>query len=114
MRPAKRLLIIPILGERLYKQHCEHCHMAKGEGVANLYPALIDISSETAIEIYPCIIRNGYKSNTKPIEMLGIPHLTDVEITNIINYLLNDLNQLNVDIELPQTKKWAADCVTSQ
>jgi len=103
-----------IQGERLYKQHCESCHMADAEGVANLYPALNNLDNQTPLNIYPCIIREGYNSNTNAVEMIGIPKLTDVEITNIINYLANDINRLNRDIELPQTKKWVQACKAKQ
>ncbi len=81
-------------GEFLYNKYCENCHMANGEGLAELYPPLnksdylVSHRNELA-----CQIRHGLKG---PIIVNGIEYdmampanqkLTEVEINNILNYI---------------------------
>lgn len=81
-------------GEALYKNNCANCHMLNGEGLQSLIPPLAGVNylSENRAEI-ACIIKYGLKDTivindrTFTEEMLPIPHLTEAEITNIINYI---------------------------
>ena len=94
-------------GQRLYKIHCENCHMQDGKGLRGLIPPLAksDYLSNYKEQI-PCIIRNGIQGEiivndtTYNTEMAGIPELSDVQINNIINYINfawnNDLEASNV------------------
>ena len=95
-------------GNRLYKVHCENCHMQDGKGLRGLIPPLA--GSDYLVknkEQIPCIIKNGIKGEiivndtTYNTEMAGIPQLTDVQINNIINYINtawnNRLNESNVN-----------------
>ena len=81
-------------GEILYQNFCSNCHMENGQGLEGLIPPLAgsDYLQREALNT-ACIIRygqegpiivNGRRYNQP---MPGIPQLTDVEITNILNYI---------------------------
>lgn len=84
-------------GQRLYEYHCSNCHMNNGEGLGALYPPLANsdyfLSHENEL---PCIIRYGIQG---PIEvndtlynqaMAGIPDLNEVEMANLMNYMMRN------------------------
>lgn len=81
-------------GEVLYQTHCQSCHMEDGTGLgANIPPlAVSDYLKERQNKI-ACIIRNGIKDTITvngtvySEQMLGIPQLSEFEITNIINFI---------------------------
>lgn len=68
--------------------------MADGSGLEGVIPPLAgsDFLQKSADEI-PCIIRHGFKGEmvvngrTYNTEMVGIPRLTEFDITNIMNYM---------------------------
>lgn len=81
-------------GERLYTANCQRCHGKSGEGFENLYPSLVQSTFiHKNKEHLPCIIAHGSHylsqvngsgiSNAMPEN----PHLSAIEILNIINYL---------------------------
>lgn len=83
-----------IHGEILYQNFCANCHMEDGTGLIGNIPPLAqsDFLTKQAHQL-PCIIRygsadtlivNGQSYNTP---MAGVPELTDIEITNVINYI---------------------------
>ncbi len=124
MKNSKTLLVfLPIIfaatcnpnpyqeGQRLYKVHCENCHMADGKGLRGLIPPLAN--SDFLIknkDRLPCIIRYGIKGpimvndTIYDTEMAGIPELSAVQINNILNYINhawdNQLKESNInDVE---------------
>ncbi len=98
-------------GKILYDTNCSTCHMKDGSGVAKLYPALNKFDrSQIDIEMLPCIIRYGQNKDKYSLEMVGIKSLTSIEINNIINYILNDMNQLNVEYRIDQTRAQLDNC----
>lgn len=81
-------------GEILYQNFCMNCHMEDGTGLVGNIPPLAGADFLVkSKEQLPCIIRYGIQDTlvvngiayTAPME--GIPQLTDIEITNIINYI---------------------------
>ena len=84
--------------------------MEDGSGVGDLYPSLNDLGPSYAYNNIACIIRNGKKSEGKVIEMIGLKDLSEIEITNIINYLQNDLNQVHQQISLQETEELLLNC----
>lgn len=96
-----------VQGERLYERYCANCHGADGMGLKNLYPPLnqSDYYEENQDKI-ACIILNGLEDeivvNGKNymMPMAGFENLTDVDITNIINYVNtawdNDLKETTI------------------
>ncbi|MEL6393359.1 MAG: cytochrome c, partial [Bacteroidota bacterium] len=77
-----------------YQQHCAGCHMDEGQGLGRLYPPLAgsDWLIERRVESI-CAIRYGlegeiYVNDTMYNQvMLGIKDLSEVQITNIMNYI---------------------------
>lgn len=81
-------------GKELYITECASCHGDAGEGLRGLIPPLAesDFLSKSADQV-PCVIRYGMSG---PVEvngktynqpMAGIRKLSDIEITNLINFL---------------------------
>lgn len=88
--------------------------MPDGSGVSRLYPSLQGIpDEETRLSSLPCIVRYGQNKEAYSLEMAGIPSLTDIEINNIINYILNDLNGLDIEYRIDNTRTQLNDCNTS-
>lgn len=106
-----------VQGEKLYKTYCGNCHGEKGEGLKNLYPPLnsSDYLEENQDKL-ACIILNGMeeeivvngKKYTMP--MAPIPNLTDVEITNIINYINTAWDNDLPVVKITDVKSQLANC----
>lgn len=79
-------------GKRSYNNFCSDCHMEDGSGVADLYPTLKSASVVQKYREIPCIIRHGIYNDSSLIKMPSIPKLSNVDITNIINYITHDMN----------------------
>ena len=82
-------------GERLFETNCANCHMEAGKGLQELIPTVRNADFVVNNpEKLACIIRNGIKGeitvNGKKYNqpMTAAPHLSEIEITNIVNYLL--------------------------
>lgn len=83
-------------GEDLYINNCSQCHGLDGAGLNQLIPpvANADFYTKNKGKI-ACIIRYGMKDSivvngiSFQENMDGIPHLSGVEICNIINYMDN-------------------------
>jgi Cytochrome C oxidase, cbb3-type, subunit III len=81
-------------GGRLYKTMCANCHMDSGEGLGALIPPLAgaDYLGENR-EKLPCIIRHGLQDTivvngkTYAEHMAGMPGLSDIQVTNLLNYI---------------------------
>lgn len=81
-------------GERLYKASCANCHMDHGEGLGALIPPLAGSDFLAANrDNLPCIIRKGLMDtivvNGKVYSEMMPPNpgLSDIQITNILNYI---------------------------
>ena len=83
-------------GGRLYKTMCANCHMDAGEGLGALIPPIAgsDYLGKNR-ERLPCIIRYGLHDtitvNGKVYSenMAAMPGLSDIQITNLLNYINN-------------------------
>lgn len=92
-------------GERLYNTYCANCHGKDGNGLKNLYPPLnqSDYYKENSASV-PCIILNGLEDEIEVngknfmMPMAGFSNLTDVDITNLINFI-----NTSWDNDLPET-----------
>jgi mono/diheme cytochrome c family protein len=83
-------------GEQVYLTYCMSCHMYGGEGISGLYPPLA--ATTYVLENIPRSINvilngqkgeievNGVKYNT---EMPAQGYLTDRQIADVLNYVLN-------------------------
>ncbi len=81
-------------GERIYTTYCLNCHGKDGNGLKNLYPPLNKSDFYAAnYEKVPCIILHGLEDEIQVngknfmMPMAGFSNLTDVDITNLINYI---------------------------
>lgn len=95
-------------GAALYRVHCANCHLDNGQGLGALIPPLAGSDYLAAHrERLPCIVRHGLKdtivvNGTQYAEaMAGIETLSDIQITNILNYIHtswgNDLPPYRLD-----------------
>jgi cytochrome c551 len=82
-----------INGQRLYETHCANCHGKNGQGLANLYPPLLNADYLKNREAAICIIKNGGNS---PITVNGkvykqampkIAALYDIDIAQICTFI---------------------------
>lgn len=81
-------------GKNLYDFHCANCHMEDGTGLKGLYPPLAqsDYLANHQTDL-PCIIRHGISDSIQvngqwfQQPMAAIPSLSEIEITNILNYI---------------------------
>ena len=83
-------------GEQVYLSYCMSCHMFGGEGISGLYPPVSGTTyvSENIPRSINIILKgqkgeidvNGVKYNT---EMPAQDYLTDQQIADVLNYVLN-------------------------
>ncbi len=104
-------------GGRLYKIHCENCHMQDGKGLRGHIPPLAN--SDYLVknkEQIPCIIKNGIKGpiivndTTYNTEMVGIPELSDIQINNIINYIIFEWNNNLQESNINEVRQFLQNC----
>ena len=104
-------------GKALYKKHCLSCHMDNGEGLGELFPPitksdyLLQNQSELA-----CLIRHGVEGKIMVNgleydgQMAGNRQLTEVEITNLVHYILVDLNEQEKAFTALEVKAQLENC----
>ena len=97
-------------GKRTYDIMCGDCHMEDGSGVKNLYPHLKPLNASVLINEIPCIIKHGLNREASLIKMPPNPSLLPVDITNIVNYLLNDLNNYKQEYTMVEIEKQLLLC----
>lgn len=104
-------------GEELYTKHCSNCHGIEGQGLQSLYPPLkgSDYLVEHQAEL-PCLIRYGLNDSITvngtvfQQAMPSIPTLTEVDITNIINYISKNIEPQVKPVQLRQVKDIIYTC----
>ena len=97
-------------GARLYESQCADCHMNDGSGLSSLYPNLQKSDIVSKYKEIPCIIRNGIDDTTSIIQMLPMENVSDIEITNIINFILHDMNNASINISLQEVQAILDGC----
>ena len=99
-------------GEVLYRYHCENCHMADGSGLVRLIPHL-DSSKLTLSDPAKlvCLIRLGLPKNPETgQEMPPNNDLSEVELTNLINFLGFRYGDDPQTVMVDEVKKMLAGC----
>ena len=104
-------------GKALYKQHCLSCHMDNGEGLGKLFPPIknSDYLFENK-EGLACLIRHGVEDKIQVNgveydgEMAGNLQLTEVEITNLVHYILVDMNEQEKAFTALEVKAQLEEC----
>lgn len=104
-------------GEALYLQHCGNCHMASGEGLGELIPDLRNIEDfSNRHEELICLIKNGAKALNEQdnisegYSMPPNPQLSEIEITNILNFIRSKWHEQSKNFSLPEVQKNLANC----
>lgn len=104
-------------GERLYKENCAGCHQENGQGLGKLYPPIrsADYWKKNQKHL-PCIIRYGMSDTIKVNgvlygeEMKGLPHLSNAEISNIINYINQSWYEGIPVLQIKELKQQLKNC----
>lgn len=104
-------------GKVLYETHCSSCHMEQGQGLAQLIPP---ISKSDWIaqnnEKLACIIRYGQQGEVMVNGTLynqPMPanlKLTDIEIHNLINYIVRNFGNKSPKRSLEQVQQDLNNC----
>lgn len=97
-------------GEAIYGEFCVTCHLADGKGIEGVYPPLAgsDYLLENPTQsihalkfgLYKDIEVNGVKYNTA----MPAPGLTDQEIADVMNYILNSWGNSGEFISVEKVK----------
>lgn len=104
-------------GQRLYKANCANCHMDHGEGLGALIPPLAksDYLAAHRNEL-PCLLRRGLGDSITvngkiyAEKMAGLPHLSEVDIVNILNYINHAWGNDNGIFRLDEVEKCLEAC----
>lgn len=104
-------------GERLYQKNCANCHMENGEGLNALIPPLTDsVFLDKNRDRLPCILRYGLKDSivvngiVYSEEMKGVAALTDIHITNILNYIDHTWGRNQKPFQLEEVQQMLDKC----
>lgn len=83
-------------GKALYKQKCQNCHGANGEGLLNLMPPLTDsLFLKANKNQLACIVNNGLKAKMLTVQGktfvgdMPANDLPPVDIARILTYVTN-------------------------
>lgn len=82
-------------GEEVYKQACQACHQANGEGLPNTFPPLA--KSDYLLADKTRAINQVIKGSSGEITVNGLkfnstmppPNLTDEQVADVLNYVLH-------------------------
>ena len=104
-------------GEWLYQKQCASCHGAEGIGLGELIPPLAgsDFLAPNR-KILPCIVHVGLadtivvNGKTYTEAMAGVPKLSDIEITNLLNYVNNAWGNQNGVYKLEEVRRILEKC----
>lgn len=104
-------------GERLYQANCANCHMENGEGLGALIPPLAgaDFLGKNR-EKLPCIVRFGLKDTivvngkTYTEQMAGVGNLSEIHITNLLNYVNNSWGNRQEPYRLDEVRALLEKC----
>lgn len=101
----------------LYEAHCSNCHMEQGQGLARLIPPISksDWIAQNNDKL-ACIIRYGQQGE---VIVNGISYnqpmpanlqLTDIEIYNLLNYILRNFGNQSPKRTLEQVRQDLSNC----
>lgn len=104
-------------GKLVYDYHCANCHGKNGEGLRKLYPPLKDADylKENTL-LLPCLIKYGMHDSifvNKVLYYTEMPknsELSDIDITNLTNYILSKWTDENSFISLQDVKNKIEQC----
>ena len=104
-------------GERLYKANCANCHMDTGAGLGALIPPLANADYLAQHrDALPCVLRHGLADSivvngrAYAEKMPGVPQLSEVAITNILNYINHSWGNQNPPYRLDEVRELLQRC----
>lgn len=101
----------PKSGEELYGDHCQSCHMKKGKGFFRMYPPLDDKDwvgdDQKIVKIMTTGLKGEIAVHNKAYdnEMPPMDYLEDDEIAKIINYVRNEIAEVDQKITAQEVKE---------
>ena len=104
-------------GRTLYQVHCGNCHGTEGLGLAKLVPPLKNPNYLIEnLNDLPCIIKNGASGETIVNGVIfnhpmpGNPNIKNLEIAEIITFLVNKFNDIDTLITDQDVRKSLEKC----
>lgn len=104
-------------GARLYKTNCANCHMDDGVGLGALIPPIAGADYlRTHRDKLPCILKYGLKDSIRVNGQLyaeampGVPTLSAIQITNILNYINHNWGNDNPVYRLDEVQALLESC----
>lgn len=104
-------------GARLYKANCANCHMDDGVGLGALIPPIANADYlKTHRDRLPCILKYGLKDSIRvngqayAEAMPGVPTLSAIQITNILNYINQNLGNDQPVFQLQEVQNLLENC----
>lgn len=104
-------------GEQVYKTQCANCHMDSGTGLSGLIPTLAQSDYLTLHRAQlPCALRFGLHDtitvNGKIYaeQMPPNPTLSDVDITNVLNFVNQAWGNNNPPYSLDEVRRGLEGC----
>jgi mono/diheme cytochrome c family protein len=104
-------------GRVLYEKECQSCHMENGQGLGKLIPPVA--KSDYVVkhrDDLACLIRNGIagemtvNGQVYTGEMAGNSQLTEIEINNLVHYILVDLNDQKEPFQISEVRAQLERC----
>jgi mono/diheme cytochrome c family protein len=96
-------------GQRIYNANCSNCHMEDGSGLKNLIPSLdknpliTEIDSKVIAIIHYGVNADSLGKTDK--YMPAHKKMSDVEMTNLLNFLQERFNPPGYEFKLDEVKK---------
>lgn len=104
-------------GQRLYQEQCASCHMDDGSGLRALIPPVAGSDyMKRNREMLPCLIKHGQQGEivvngvhyNRP--MPGNKDLSEVHITNILNYIQTSFGNDNEIFTVQEVNRSLKKC----
>ena len=104
-------------GADLYKHACASCHLENGRGLGALIPPLSgsDFLVKNRDQL-PCILRHGLADTIQvngvqyAEKMEGVKGLSDIQITNVLNYVQTNWGNRNPVYSLEEVRQLLDRC----
>jgi len=103
---SKPSLSEDLTGSQLYMKYCAFCHQKDAKGIIGVFPPIKD--SDYFLEDPKRAIHNILFGQSETIVVNGETYKTmmppvkisDKEVVNVVNYLLNEVNQVDYKINI--------------
>jgi mono/diheme cytochrome c family protein len=108
-----------VQGKRLYTIHCQNCHMEDGSGLGTLIPPIVT-SKYLGSNTLTCLILNGKRDTIRQKNawleqvMPANRHLSNAELTNLINFIEHRWNVEFSEKTILQVETESSACQESQ